>query len=84
MQQLAALLNANCLKGVSGHVYAEGSFPATRFDLDRWMKNMDREDGSHGFSTVWIYDHLQPHAAALMEASHHQPAGLRTATEMAV
>jgi len=53
MQQLAALLNANCLKGVSGHVYAEGSFPATRFDLDRWMKNtagaVDRQDGSHGF-----------------------------------
>src|SRR5260370_31014155 len=29
-----------CVKDVSGRVYAEGSLPATRFDLDRWMKTL--------------------------------------------
>jgi hypothetical protein len=35
------------LKDGSGTIDAEGTIPATRFDLDRWC----------------IYDHLQPHAA---------------------
>jgi transposase len=29
-----------CVKDMSGRIYAEGSFPATRFDLDRWMKTL--------------------------------------------
>ena len=29
-----------CVKDVSSRVYAEGSVPATRFDLDRWMKTL--------------------------------------------
>jgi hypothetical protein len=29
-----------CAKGVSGRVYTEGSVPATRFDLDRWIKTL--------------------------------------------
>jgi hypothetical protein len=29
-----------CVKDMSGRVYAEGSVPATRFDLDGWMKTL--------------------------------------------
>jgi transposase len=60
-----------CVKDVSGRVYAEGSVPATRFDLDRWMKTLPRPWTAAMEATVftgWIYDHLQPHAAALKVA----------------
>jgi transposase len=55
-----------CVKEVSGRVYAEGSVPATRFDLDRWMKTLPQPWSAAMEATVfsgWIYDHLQPHAA---------------------
>jgi transposase len=29
-----------CVKDSSGRVCAEGSLPATRFDLDRWIKTL--------------------------------------------
>jgi hypothetical protein len=29
-----------CVKDSGGKVYAEGSLPATRTDLDRWMKTL--------------------------------------------
>jgi hypothetical protein len=29
-----------CVKDGSGRVYAEGWIPATRIDLDRWMKTL--------------------------------------------
>ena len=57
-----------CVKDVSGRVYAEGSVPATRFDLDRWMKTLPRPWTAAMEATVftgWIYDHLQSHATAL-------------------
>jgi len=60
-----------CVKDASGHVYAEGSLPATRFDLDRWMKALPQPWTAAMEATVftgWIYDHLQPHAAALKVA----------------
>ena len=42
-----------CVKDVSGDVQSEGSLPATRSDLDRWMKTpsaaVDSGDGSHRF-----------------------------------
>ncbi len=28
-----------CVKAASGRVYAEGSLPATRLDLDRWKSS---------------------------------------------
>jgi hypothetical protein len=28
-----------CVKDGSGTIYAEGTIPATRFDLDRWMSS---------------------------------------------
>jgi hypothetical protein len=29
-----------CLKDGSGAIHAQGTIPATRFDLDRWMKTL--------------------------------------------
>src|SRR5258708_25109502 len=60
-----------CVKDASGRVYAEGSLPATRFDLDRWMKALPQPWTAAMEATVftgWIYDHLQPHAAGLKVA----------------
>jgi hypothetical protein len=60
-----------CVKDVSGRVYAEGSLTATRFDLDRWMKTLPQPWTAAMEATVftgWIYDQLQPHAAALKVA----------------
>jgi transposase len=59
------------VKDVSGRVYAEGSVPATCFDLDRWMKTLPGPWTAAMEATVfaeWIYSHLQPHAAALKVA----------------
>src|SRR6202047_1289034 len=55
----------------SEKIHAEGMIPATRFDLDRWMKTLPQPWTAAMEATVftgWIYDHLQPHAAALKVA----------------
>ncbi len=60
-----------CVKDGSGKIHAEGTIPATRFDLDRWMKKLPQAWTAAMEATVftgWIYDHLQPHAAALKVA----------------
>ena len=60
-----------CVKDSSGRVYAEGWIPATRFDLDRWMKTLPQPWSAAMEATMfsgWIYDHLKPHAAALKVA----------------
>ena len=60
-----------CVKDASGRVYAEGSVPATRCDLDRWMKTLPQPWTAAMEATMftgWIYDYLQPHAAALKVA----------------
>jgi hypothetical protein len=60
-----------CVKDGSGKIYSEGSILATRFDLDRWMKTLPQPWTAAMEATVftgWIYDHLQPHAAALKVA----------------
>ena len=60
-----------CVKDGSGTIHAEGAIPATRFDLDRWMKTLPQPWTAAMEATVftgWIYDHLQPHAAALKVA----------------
>ncbi len=49
----------------------EGTLPATRLDLDRWMKTLPQPWTAAMEATVftgWIYDQLQPHAAALKVA----------------
>jgi transposase len=60
-----------CVKDGSGTIHAEGAIPATHFDLDRWMKTLPQPWTAAMEATVftgWIYDHLQPHAAALKVA----------------
>src|ERR1700681_1494682 len=60
-----------CVKDGSGKIHAEGMIPATRFDLDRWMKTLPQPWTAAMEATVftgWIYDHLLPHAAALKVA----------------
>ena len=60
-----------CVKDGSGTIHAEGTIPATRFDLDRWMRTLPQPWTAAMEATVftgWIYDHLQPHARALKVA----------------
>src|SRR5271166_1075846 len=60
-----------CVKDGSGVIHTEGMLPATRLDLDRWMKTLPQPWTAAMEATVftgWIYDHLQPHAAALKVA----------------
>jgi transposase len=60
-----------CVKDSSGKVFAEGSLPATRLDLDLWMKTLPQPWSAAMEAimfTGWIYDHLQPHASALKVA----------------
>ncbi len=49
----------------------KGSIPATRMDLDHWMKTLPQPWTAAMEATIftgWIYDHLLPHAAALKVA----------------
>jgi transposase len=60
-----------CVKDGSGQVYSEGVIPATRWDLDRWMKTLPQPWTAAMEATIftgWIYNHLKPHAAALKVA----------------
>ena len=60
-----------CVKDGSGKIHAEGSIPATRIDLERWMKTLPRPWTAAMEATAftgWIYDYLLPHAAALKVA----------------
>src|SRR5690348_1537640 len=60
-----------CVKDGSGKVYAEGSLPATRLDLNLWMKTLPQPWTAAMEATMftgWIYDHLKPNAAALKVA----------------
>src|SRR5258708_24010351 len=52
-------------------MYDEGSLPATRVDLDLWMKTLPHPWSGAMEATMftgWIYDHLKPHAAAMKVA----------------
>ena len=60
-----------CVKDSSGKIYREGSIPATRLDLDGWLKTLPQPWSAAMEATMftgWIYDHLKPHAAALKVA----------------
>ena len=60
-----------CVKDGSGAMHSEGTLPATRLDLDRWIKTLPQPWTAAMEATVftgWIYDHLQPHASALKVA----------------
>jgi transposase len=60
-----------CVKDGSGRIYGEGSIPATRLTLDIGMKTLPQPWTAALEATIftaWIYDHLQPHAAAVKVA----------------
>jgi transposase len=60
-----------CVKDGSGKIHSEGKIPATRYDLDCWMKNLPQPWSAAMEATMftgWIYDHLKPHAAELKAA----------------
>jgi transposase len=60
-----------CVKDGSGAIHAEGTLPATRAELDRWMKTLPQPWTAAMEATVftgWIYDHLKPQAAVLKVA----------------
>src|SRR6266436_5471308 len=60
-----------CVKDGSGRIYAEAEIPATRLDLDMWMKTLPQPWTAAMEATIftaWIYDHLKPHAAAVKVA----------------
>jgi transposase len=60
-----------CVKDSSGRIHSEGWIPATRYDLDCWMKNLPQPWTAAMEATMfsgWIYDHLKPHAAMLKVA----------------
>src|SRR5215467_6213532 len=60
-----------CVKDGSGAVHAEGTVPATRLELDLWMKRLPQPWTAAMEATLftgWIYDHLKPHATALKVA----------------
>jgi hypothetical protein len=60
-----------CVKDGSGKIYVEGTLPATRLDLDVWMKTLPHPWSVAMEATMftgWIYDHLKPHAATLKVA----------------
>jgi transposase len=60
-----------CIKDGSGQIHGEGAIPATRRELDRWMKTLPEPWTAAMEATIftgWIYDHLKPHAAGLKVA----------------
>src|SRR6202521_4426452 len=60
-----------CVKDVSGRIHGEGKIPATRFDLDRWMKTLPQPWTVAMEATIftgWIYDHLRPRASEVKVA----------------
>lgn len=60
-----------CVKDGSGRIHAEGAIPATRLDLDIWMKRLPQPWTAAMEATIftaWIYDHLLPHAVAVKVA----------------
>ena len=60
-----------CVKDGNGAIFAKGTIPPTRFDPDRWMRELPQPWSAAMEATMftgWIYDHLKPHAAALKVA----------------
>jgi transposase len=60
-----------CVKNAAGEIQLEGTVPATRAELDRWMKTLPQPWAAAMEATIftgWIYDHLLLHAAELKVA----------------
>ena len=60
-----------CVKEQNGTVCSEGTIPATRLTLDRWMDTLPQPWTAAMEATMftgWVYDHLLPRAAAVKVA----------------
>ncbi len=60
-----------CVKDSGDKVYAEGSLPATRTDLDHWMKTLPQPWSAAVEATMftgWIYDHPEATCSAVKVA----------------
>src|SRR6266446_916382 len=60
-----------CVKDGSGHVHSQGAIPATRRELDIWMRTLPQPWTVAMEATIftgWIYDHLHPHATQIKVA----------------
>ena len=60
-----------CVKDVSGQIWREGTIPATRTELDSWMKTLPEPWTAAmeaSIFTGWVYDRLLPHAAQVKVA----------------
>jgi transposase len=60
-----------CVKDASGRIQQQGTIPATRNDLNRWMKTLPQPWMVAMEATIftgWVYDHLLPHAAQVKVA----------------
>src|SRR6476469_5157569 len=60
-----------CVKDVSGGIQQQGTMPATRTNLDGWMKSLPQPWMAAMEATIftgWISDHLLPHAAQVKVA----------------
>jgi hypothetical protein len=67
-----------CVKDSGGKLCAEGWIPATRHDLDCWMKNLPQPWSAAMEATMftgWIYDYLKPHAASAENSACPDAAG---------
>jgi transposase len=56
---------------VSGQICQQGTIPATRTELDRWVKTLPQPWSGAMEATIftgWIYDPLLPQAAAVKGA----------------
>lgn len=59
------------MKDGGGRIHSEGTIPATRSDLDEWVKGLPRPwtaRWKRPCFTGWIYDYLFPQAAAFKVA----------------
>ena len=60
-----------CVKDASGHIQQRGTIPATRTELDNWMKTLPQPWTAAMEACIftgWVYDHLVPHAAQVKVA----------------
>src|SRR5437763_13714795 len=60
-----------CIKDVSGKIQREGAIPASRTELDSWVKTLPKPwtvAMEASIFTGWVYDHLLPYAAQVKVA----------------
>jgi transposase len=71
-----------CIKDRSGQVQREATIPATRTELDCWMKTLLKPwtvAMEARIFTGWVYDHLFPHAAQVKVAHPVMPGAIAAA-----